>query len=127
MGTKNRPAKYDCYANADPNEPMFILLGRDLGAYALVEAWADARERTGEDPAIVAEARACAAAMKAWATDLITVCGSCYHASCWQGIFYCDDYKTAGTVRKTRKELKKMAETGQCVAESSDYWSSEQI
>lgn len=127
MGTKNRPAKYDCYANADPNEPMFILLGRDLGAYALVEAWADAREQRGEDPAIVQEARDCAAAMKAWATELITVCDSCYHASCWQGIFYCDEYKTAGTTERTRKELKKIAEQGICTAENSDYWSSEQI
>jgi len=122
MGTKNNPARYDCYANADPNEPMFILLGRDLGAYALVEAWADARESKGEDPAIVAEARACAASMKKWTTELVTVCDKCFHASCWQGIFYCDDYKSAGTVRKTRKELKKMADAGECVAESSDYW-----
>lgn len=123
MGTKRHPAKYDCYTNADPNEPMFILLGRDLGAYTLVEAWADAREQRGEDAAIVAEARACAVAMKTWATETITVCDHCFHASCWQGIFYCDDYKTAGTVEKTRKELKKMADAGLCVAENSDYWS----
>lgn len=123
MGTKRHPAKYDCYANADPNEPMFILLGRDLGACALVEAWADAREQRGEDAAIVAEARACAVAMKIWATETITVCDKCFHASCWQGIFYCDDYKSAGTVEKTRKELKKMADAGLCVAENSDYWS----
>jgi hypothetical protein len=116
MGTKKNPAKYDCYANADPNEPMFILLGRDLGAYALVEAWADAREQKGEDPAIVAEARSCAAAMKAWATDPVTVCDNCLQASCWQGEFYCDNYKTAGTTEKTRKELAKLA------LESSDYW-----
>lgn len=116
MGTKNNPAKYDCYANADPNEPMFILLGRDLGAYVLIEAWADARERKGEDPTIVAEARACAAAMKAWATELITICDRCLKASCWQGISYCDDYRTADIMRKTRKELAKLGR------ESSDYW-----
>jgi hypothetical protein len=109
MGTEKNPAKYDCYANADPNEPMFILLGRDLGA-------ADAREQKGEDPAIVAEARSCAAAMKAWATDPVTVCDNCLQASCWQGEFYCDNYKTAGTTEKTRKELAKLA------LESSDYW-----
>lgn len=122
MGTKNNPGRFDCYANADPNEPMFILLGRDLGAYALVEAWADAREQKDEDPEMVAEARRCAASMKAWATELITVCNHCFHASCWQGIFYCDNYKSAGTTERTRKELKKMADLGLCVAESSDYW-----
>lgn len=117
MGTKNQPAKYDCYKNADPNEPMFILLGRDLEAYALVEAWADAREAKGEDPAIVAEARSCAAAIKAWATEPVTVCDQCLQASCWQGIFYCQEYKTAGTITRTRKELAKLGR------ESSDYWS----
>lgn len=121
MGTKNNPGKFDCYANADPNEPMFILLGRDLGAYALVEAWADAREQKGEYPAIVAEARACPEAMKAWATELVTVCDRCLQASCWQGIFYCDDYKTAGTIQKTRKELQKLGR------ENSDYWTSERV
>lgn len=119
MGTKKNPAKYDCYANADPNEPMFILLGRDVGAHVLVEAWADAREQKGEDPAVVAEARACATAMKAWHTELVTVCDSCFQASCWQGEFYCDNYKTAGIVQKTRKELAKLN------LESSDYWMKE--
>lgn len=27
MGSKNNPGKYDCYEAADPDEPMFILLG----------------------------------------------------------------------------------------------------
>jgi len=95
---------------------MFILLGRDLGAYALVEAWADAREQKGEDPAIVAEARACAAAMKAWATEPVTVCSECLQASCWQGTLYCENYKTAGTTTRTRKELARLG------YENSDYW-----
>ena len=34
-------------------------------------------------------------------TQKITVCASCLRASCWQGEFYCDDYKSAGTVEKT--------------------------
>lgn len=122
MGTKKNPAPYDCYTNADPNEPMFILLGRDLSAAGLVEDWALRREVSGEDPAMVREAYDCAAAMRAWATETITVCDHCFHASCWQGIFYCDNYKTAGTVQKTRKELKKMADAGLCVAENSAYW-----
>jgi len=67
MGTKNRPGHFDCYANAEPDEPMFILLGRDPMAGYLVREWADMRERRGEDPAKVQEARDCADALDAWA------------------------------------------------------------
>lgn len=28
----------------------------------------------------------------------ITVCSACLQESCWKGEFYCDEYKTAGTV-----------------------------
>lgn len=63
MGTKNNPGKFDCYANAEPDEPMFILLGRDPLAGALVRLWAETRRGMGEDPAKVAEALACANAM----------------------------------------------------------------
>lgn len=63
MGTKNNPGKFDCYANAEPDEPMFILLGRDKHAPLLVKMWADMREAAGEDAAKVAEARACSDAM----------------------------------------------------------------
>ena len=48
MGTKNNPSKYDCYANAKPDEPMFVLLGRDPLAGMLVRVWADVREHAGE-------------------------------------------------------------------------------
>ncbi len=37
---------------------------------------------------------------------LVTVCSSCFRASCWQGEFYCDEYRKAGTVEKTIAELK---------------------
>jgi hypothetical protein len=67
MGTKNHPSPFDCYANAEPDEPMFILLGRDLQAPKLVRLWADWREARGEDPAKVAEARQCADAMQRYA------------------------------------------------------------
>lgn len=63
MGTKNNPGQFDCYENADPNEPMFVLLGRDQDAPGLVNRWADQREQRGEDPEKVAEARHCAAQM----------------------------------------------------------------
>lgn len=63
MGTKNNPGKFDCYANAEPDEPMFILLGRDKHASRLVWEWAELREADGEDPTKVAEARECSLAM----------------------------------------------------------------
>src|SRR5689334_7475358 len=68
MGTKNNPGRYDCYANAEPDEPMFILLGRDARAPALVEEWAQLAELRGDDPEKVAEARQCARAMRDWRT-----------------------------------------------------------
>lgn len=66
MTTKNNPGQFDCYANAKPDEPMFILLGRDKDAPALVRAWAKVREEQGEDSKKVEEARACADAMEEW-------------------------------------------------------------
>lgn len=74
MGTKNNPGTFDCYENAEPDEPMFVLLGRDLDAPRLVEEWAESRERRitrkmpvqviEREEAKVAEARECAAAMR---------------------------------------------------------------
>lgn len=69
MGTKNNPGKFDCYANADPDEPMFVLLGRDPLAGMLVRLWAAFRRAHGEDPAKVEEANSCAAALDQWARD----------------------------------------------------------
>ena len=60
MATKNNPGAFDYYENA---EPMFVLLARDKDAPRLVSAWADQREKDGEKPEKVAEARACALAM----------------------------------------------------------------
>lgn len=40
MGTKNKPGEYDCYANAEPDEPMFVLLARDELAPLVVRQWA---------------------------------------------------------------------------------------
>ena len=39
MGTKNNPGTFDCYANAEGDEPMFVLLGRDKHAPTLVWLW----------------------------------------------------------------------------------------
>jgi hypothetical protein len=64
MGTKNNPGQFDCYANAGPDEPMFVLLGRDKHAPTLVRLWAILRTGEGEDETKVAEAFACAKAME---------------------------------------------------------------
>lgn len=69
MGTKRNPGAFDCYASAEEDEPMFVLLARDKHAPTLVWLWATLRELDSEDPAKVAEARDCVAAMLNWAKD----------------------------------------------------------
>lgn len=66
MGTKNNPGQYDCYANAHPDEPMFVLLGRDPLAGALVRLWCDARDSLKPGDKKIAEAANCATLMEAW-------------------------------------------------------------
>lgn len=53
MGTKNNPGKFDCYANADPDEPMFVLLGRDCLASHLVSIWSKIRMGDMEAASVV--------------------------------------------------------------------------
>lgn len=36
---------------------------------------------------------------------LITVCSACKRASCWQAVFFCDDFFEAGTVEMYKSEL----------------------
>ncbi len=43
MGTKNEVGKFDCYGNAEDDEPMFVLLARDPLAPMLVKLWAEIR------------------------------------------------------------------------------------
>lgn len=68
MGTKNNPGKWDCYAAADPDEPMFILLGRDPLAALLVGWWVGLK--SNHDPNAseekLKEAMETAQAMDAW-------------------------------------------------------------
>ena len=79
MGTKNKPGAFDCYANAEPDEPMFVLLARDESAPKIVRHWVREREiRKGRpwptivDPSLpqfddkAREALACADAMEAF-------------------------------------------------------------
>lgn len=69
MGTKSTPGKFDCYQNAEPDEPMFVLLGRDRHAPTLVWLWAVLRELDQEDPEKVKEARECCLNMMVWAKN----------------------------------------------------------
>lgn len=43
MATKNNPGKFDCYAAAGNDEPIFILRANDPLAPVLVHMWALAR------------------------------------------------------------------------------------
>lgn len=64
MGTKNNPGEWDCYTKAEPDEPMFVLLGRDKHAPMLVRLWAEIRALDGEDDHKVQEAIRCAGFME---------------------------------------------------------------
>lgn len=44
MATKINPGAYDCYENAEPDEPMFVLLARDELAPHLTRLWALIRD-----------------------------------------------------------------------------------
>lgn len=47
---------------------------------------------------------------------LVTVCSECLQASCWQGIFMCDNARHAGVVQKTKEELMQLN------LEHQSYW-----
>lgn len=53
MGTKNNPGKFDCYANAKPDEPMFVLLARDQMAAFLTSIWSKVRAGDVEAASVV--------------------------------------------------------------------------
>jgi hypothetical protein len=73
MGTKANPSKFDCYHNADWNEPMFVLLARDPAAPQVIAYWTTLRAEMIEqklkpetDYAMLDEAVKCASDMQAW-------------------------------------------------------------
>ena len=75
MGTKNNPGEFDCYENAEPDEPMFVLLARDPLAPYLTRQWASMRwmETLRQEDADlererrkVLEAMNCADVMESW-------------------------------------------------------------
>lgn len=65
METKRNPSPFDCYDKADPDEPMFVLLGRDPLAGPLVALWAQARARMRPGGKVDA-ARECGVHMHNW-------------------------------------------------------------
>lgn len=74
MATKNKPGDYDCYAKADPDEPIFVLLGRDVTASFVVRHWIRVRKalRLGGDKEQeqLSDAKQCSYDMRGWASRL---------------------------------------------------------
>lgn len=75
MATKNNPGTYDCYAAAEPDEPIFVLRANDPSAPQLVRGWAFNRVQAifgGHKPNTpdqwhkVSEALDCAQKMEMW-------------------------------------------------------------
>lgn len=73
MGTKLSELRDGCFHRAMDDEPMFVLLGRDPDAPALVRAWAKMRradidqgKRPASDLAQAEEAEATATRMEEW-------------------------------------------------------------
>lgn len=48
MSTKNNPGQFRCHEAALPDEPMFVILGRDPAGPATLEFWAQERVRQGK-------------------------------------------------------------------------------
>lgn len=74
MASRRLPGKFDCYAKADADEPIFVLLGRDPLAAPLIQLWIEARARLSND-LDADEEQLCAAEvtsrmMHAWAISL---------------------------------------------------------
>lgn len=76
MSTKNAPGgEFDCYRDAKPDEPMFVLLARDWKSPGLVRQWAKVYCESHYGPSgwrdaaherKYNEALECAASMERW-------------------------------------------------------------
>jgi hypothetical protein len=40
--------------------------------------------------------------------ETVTVCSECLRASCWQGVYYCEKARTAGTREMTVATLRRL-------------------
>jgi len=76
MGTKNNPGKFDCYNKLEPDEPHFVVMGRDAVGWVAVLMWIGSRlematvqatPMSQEEIDKLLEARDCARAMYDWA------------------------------------------------------------
>jgi len=102
MATKAHPGKYDCHAKAEPNEPLFIILGRDRFAEHLVRIWAalcameDVRQEKLDK---ISEALHCANAMQAYrkGRPYCHVCLCTEEAGCEGGCSWANKEKTVCT------------------------------
>ena len=65
MSTKENPGKYDCLEKAEPDEPYFVLLARDIEAATAIRDWA-MRSRHAQPLEKLKEALSCANAMDSW-------------------------------------------------------------
>jgi len=70
MGTKANSGKYDCYAKAADDEPIFTLRANNYLSPLLVRLWRDLYEMYSPifDQAKSDEATQCALDMEAWRT-----------------------------------------------------------
>ena len=69
MGTKEKPGEFDCYHLAEPDEPHFTVLARDVCAPATIETWAYMRCEIGKNQPNdrqILETYKCANAMHEW-------------------------------------------------------------
>lgn len=107
MGTKRNPGKYDCYAKAEPDEPIFVLRASDPLAADLVRTWAgryawNSSARGGGDEEKYEEALACAEAMEIWyrerngeepASDAVHTLDSAAVERAWENARHAVPYK----------------------------------
>ena len=73
MGTLNTPGQYDCLKNLDPDEPYFLIRGKDVWGAFIVRLWIRLRRWAGHnktEPEVLAEAAVCADAMERWCKNL---------------------------------------------------------
>jgi alkanesulfonate monooxygenase SsuD/methylene tetrahydromethanopterin reductase-like flavin-dependent oxidoreductase (luciferase family) len=69
MGSKSQPGFYSYLGKAEPDEPVFVLMGRDPLAPDLIRRWADTAQANGERRDKVAEAYALAKQFEEYAHD----------------------------------------------------------
>lgn len=72
--TKNSPGAFDYLSKAAPDEPMFILLGRDPTAARVLSFWTALRVASGLNQATdeqIKEAQQCVGQMDDWARNVL--------------------------------------------------------